>query len=1195
MTYVDNIQVFRIISSTKTFIEVLTNPIDVTIEKDIKDDDKTLSFSIQNKFKVKEEDYLRCFDQEWVVKEVNAAGEFKEIICKHNIEKMKHTPVTSMYTDSLTLVQTLDAFFGQIDTLDYGGNWSYELHSSITSDSELMNRNRTIDLRRVMAINVIESIASTWFLEVEYDTFNKIVRFYKQRGEDKGVYFTSQFNLKDIESNSDTYELVTRLIPIGKDDLNVASVNGGSVVVSNFQYTDKVLTKYWIDNRYTHADHLLADAIMKLEELSKPLKTYSCSIIDLSSTTHPALSYDLGDTVTIIDEELGIRDVQRINKITIHPYDPETNTAELANRRETFDEIQSKLVDTRDVVNNTYSSSGKIIFNEVDGLPTFKQTVEEDIDALSITVQTIEETINEIESSAYVVTLGNESQGIPVDENYKIVGDVDFGTAVYVYLGGDRRVANLGPIKFYSADGNELTSLTVDYNENNIYNSDFSDDLLPNFGGESETVNGNVTIDGNSGVLASTTALASEFIVGNDNSTSTYFSDPELPFVAGQPITFSGYLTTYARTHKTAWVVSTAYVIDDEVYYDGQNYKCIVDHTSVDFYNDLDAQYWEKIGYAHIAIYEWVGGVKNIYQSASLGMSEEGLVVVSHTISDGVTNIALAVISSDGDVAHTLRFKELKLEEGFTSTTYTPLLDIKNNFEVVNPSDTHDGSVMTTLIEGTYLPSNVGYLSIPVEVDGTIFYKRIVFTRIVTSENAVFINILPTTVIFQSSDGGASFEPSSIRLYPDLRNLEYVKWQYSYDGYNFYDIPYDMGTLIETDAPWDLLDDILISPAPADDPDPFEWEDLDHDPGAAVLEESDGFADTLLLFSNSTLFTKVVGGQSYPVNSVVFRLVGRADNVDYTDTVTISKVYDSRDSIKSLESVVRTDIESINESVREFRNDLYYFNEDSGRYELYTRDYTQFKQDVNNFMFTVQDGGGANLLKDSVGANYPASNVWTLVSGAVSTGVATSWGLNYISKKSWFISTGSLKQEFTIQPNTEYTFSCAYRKPVSGTVTFSLKASTWTNPQTMITKPAGEAFEGSASFTFMSGANTRFEVIMTVNGATEPVEITDVMMSLGKISSWQQSNGELFTTNIIIDETGITVRDANGKGYTVISPQEFAGYYDGQRIFTLNGSKTEVQELVAKGGGIYVAPVKLIQVSGATPRAAFVWTGPEGE
>ena len=74
MTYVDNIQVFRIISSTKTFIEVLTNPIDVTIEKDIKDDDKTLSFSIQNKFKVKEEDYLRCFDQEWVVKEVNAAG-----------------------------------------------------------------------------------------------------------------------------------------------------------------------------------------------------------------------------------------------------------------------------------------------------------------------------------------------------------------------------------------------------------------------------------------------------------------------------------------------------------------------------------------------------------------------------------------------------------------------------------------------------------------------------------------------------------------------------------------------------------------------------------------------------------------------------------------------------------------------------------------------------------------------------------------------------------------------------------------------------------------------------------------------------------------------------------------------------------------------------------------------------------------
>lgn len=1195
MTYVDNIQVFRIISSTKTFIEVLTNPLDVKIEKDIKDDDKTLSFSVYNKFQVKEEDYLRCFNQEWVVKEVNASGEYIDIVCKQNIEKMKHTPVTSMYTDSLTLSQTLTTFFGQLDTLDYGGNWSYELHSSITSDSELMNRRRTIDLRRVMAIDVINSIASTWFLEVEYDTFNKIVRFYKQRGEDKGVYFSSQFNLKDIARNSDTYELVTRLIPIGKDDLNVSSVNGGSVVVSNFQYTDKVLTKYWIDNRYTHPDHLLADAILKLEELSKPLKTYSCDIIDLSSTTHPALSYDLGDTVTIIDEQLGIRDVQRINRMIIYPYDPELNTAELANRRETFDEIQNKLIDTRDIVNNSYSSSGKLIFNEVEGLPTFKQTVEQDIDSLTTTIQTIKQTVTEIESSAYIVTLGNESQGIPVDENYKIVGDVDFGTAVFVYLGGDRRPAFLGPIKFFSADGNELTGLTVDYNENNIYNSDFSDNLLPNFDGEEETVNGTTVIETETALLTSNNAIASEFVIGSINTSSTYFSDPELPFQANKPITFSAYLITSARTHKKAWVVSTAYVVNDEVYYGGQNYKCISNHTSVDFYNDLEAERWQKIGYAHIAIYEWVDGVKSEYISASLGMSEEGVLIVNHTVNPLATNIALGIVSRGGDAVHTLRFKQPKLEEGYTATTYTPLLDIKNNFEVTNPSDTEDGLVTTTLVDGTPLPSNVGYLSIPVEVDGTTFYKRIVFTRMMTNENAVYINILPTTIIFNSTDGGASFEPSSIRLYPDLRNMEYVKWQYSYDGYNFYDIPYDMGTLITTSAPWDLLGDILISPAPIADPDPFEWEDLDHDSGAAVLEESDGFADTLLLFSTSTLFTKEVNGQFFPVNSVVFRLVGRADEVDYTDTVTVSKAYDSRDTIKSLESSVRTDIESINESVREFRNDLYFFNPETGRYEPYTSDYTQFKQSVDNFMLTVQDGGGANLLKDSVGANYPNSNVWSLVSGAVSTGIATSWGLNYISKKSWFITTGSIKQEFTIQPNTEYTFSCAYKKPISGTVTFALKASTWTNPQTMITKPAGEAFEGSASYTFMSGANTRFEIIMTVSGATEPVEITDVMMSLGKISSWQQSNGELFTTNIIIDETGITVKDVNGRGYTVISPYEFAGYYNNQRIFTLNGTKTEVQELVAKGGGLYVAPVKLIQVEGATPRAAFVWTGPAGE
>lgn len=1195
MSYVELITAYRLSSSVKGFLEIIRDPIGTKIELDIEKDDKILSFKLMHgETQLREEDYLRCFGQEWVVKEVNKDGTYIEIVAKHNIEKLEHTPFASFKTDSFTLVNTLNALFPYIS--DYGGLWSAALASDVTDDSELMSRNRTIDLERCMAIDVIESIASTWFLEYSIDTLNRVVTFHKQRGEDRGAYFTSQLNLRKVKSLSDTYDLVTRLIPIGKDGINIASVNGGVITLDNLEFVEKTLSAYWIDNRYTDPNHLKEDGLRKLQELAKPLKTYACDIIDLSGE-YPILEYGVGDTVTIIDENLEIRDVQRITRMVVYPYEPENNTAELANRRATFSEMQSQLLDTRDVVNNSYFPNGRIVFTSVDGLPTFKQTVETDLASLTTTVETLEQTVSEIDVSAYIVSLGNESQAIQVDENYKLVDDQIYGTTVYSYLGGDRGEAIIGQVQFFSSEGNPITSLTVDYNENNIYNSDFSDGLLPNFDGEEETINGTTTIGAEYATVAHSGATAATFVIGVNNFTSTYFSNPELPFYPNQPITFSAYIRTSTNTLATTWALSHVYAVDDEVSYEGQNYKCLVDHTSVDFYNDLASEKWEKIGYAYIAIYEWVGGVRSEYISNKLGISESGLLIANHTVDPNATNIALAIVSDYGTSgAHTLEFKQPKLEEGYNATTYTNELDIKNNFEIKNPSETEEGFVTTTLIKGTYLPSNVGYLEIPIFVDGIQFFKRIVFTRTMTSENSTYINIIPTSIIMGSQDGGATFTPSSIRLYPDIRNLTYVKWQYSHDGYNFYDMPPYKGTLITTSAVWDSLGDVLVIPTPPTYPDAMVFEDFIYDSTAFRVEDADGYQNTFLIFATSSLFTREVDGQIFPFNSVVVRLLAMdGESTTYSDTVTLSRAYDSRETIKTLESNIRTDIESVSESVREFRNDLYYFNEETGRYELYTSDYTQFKQDVNNFILTVQDGGGANLLKDSVGVNYPTSNVWSLLSGSVSKGVATSWGLSYISKHSWYIQTGSLKQEVVLQPQNEYTFSCAYKKPISGTVTFTIKASSWSAPVTMITKPAGESFEGSAKFTFMSGANTRFEITMTVDGATEPVEITDVMLSLGKISSWQQSNGELFATNVIIDATGIKVNDVNGNGYTIISPFEFAGYYDGNRIFTLNGTKTEVQELVAKGGGIYVAPVKLIQVSGATPRAAFVWTGSEGE
>lgn len=1160
MYEVDNILAYRVIDASKDYLEMLVNPIDVEISLDIKDDDKILTFKVDDVYQIREEDYLKCFGQEWVVKEVTKNGQLTSILAKHNIEKIKQTPVSSVYTETLTLQETLTAFFNALDTLDYGGNWTYELGTDILEDPVLLIRARTIDLRRVMAKDVIDSIANTWFLEVEYDTLNKIIKFYKQRGENKGTYFSSQLNLRKIELKSDTYDFITRLIPIGAEDLNISSVNDGSVVVENYQYSDKILTAYWVDNRYTIPLHLKQDAVLKLEDLSKPMKTYSCDIIDLSED-YPILSYGIGDTVTILDETLGIKDVQRIVKMTIYPYHPEDNKADLANRRATFDELQNQLVDTRNAVDQTYYSNGKIVFNEVTGLSTFKQTVETDIDSLSTTVTTLQEDIANIDASAYVIVLANESQSLQVDASNKLVANTYLGTKISTYLGSGRVNGYIQNVKIYSSSGNEISSMVVDYNENNITDTETGE--FPSFYGSYEAIDGaDVSIDGDY-VKLSSELINSYYVIGADAETSTYWDEPELPFVAGQDITFSAYVKTGTYTLETAWQASTLYVVDSKVSYNGQNYKCVTEHTSTDFVEDADN--WSLITYAYIQINEWTEEsgeyTKTSYKSSAFQMNQEGLLVTNHTVSSNATNISLS-IHCDAELAGTYEiwFKQCKLEEGLTSTTYTPLLDIPNNFEIKDPSETDDGYVEAILTAGTVIPTNIGYVSIPITVDGTTYFKRLSFSRVLSSETAPYINIVPTSQIMHSNDSGGTFTPNFVRLYPDIRNIDFIKWQYSYDGYVFMDVEYGEDT--------------------------------------ALLEDADGYLNTLYVSANSTLFIVVENEVSIPRNTLIFKLIADLAGTQYSDVITISKAYDYTETIETLDATVRVDIDSLNEQTTQFREDLYYYDEEQERYVPTTSDYSEFKQSVDNFMITVQDGGGANLLRDSVGYNYPDSGVWTVASGSVTSGVPSSWGLNYISKRSWYITSGVMYQDIVVQPATEYTFSCAINKEILGKITISY---IFGSTEVIMFEKDGEAFSGTAKYTGNSGANSRFRIKIAVTppGGSPPyptVEITDVMVSLGKISSWQQSNGELFTSNVIIDSTGIKVKGADGNpSYTTISPYEFAGYYDEQRIFSLNGSKTEVQELVATGGGLYVAPVKLIQVSGTEPRAAFVWTGIQGD
>lgn len=207
---------------------------------------------------------------------------------------------------------------------------------------------RGLTLNQVNVFEAIKALVDKYGAEFRLDTKNKVVHYGVELGEDKGVYFAEDLNLTKIEERGESYDIITRLIPIGFNGLSINSVNGGKDYIENKKYSDKTITKYWRDERYTNVDNLFSDGQKLLNKLSTPRIVYDVDVRDLSYLSKYAiLAYDIGDKVKIISKD--IQQKHRIIKTVEYLNEPERNTCTLANRpvtlKETLKTIEKEMSD----------------------------------------------------------------------------------------------------------------------------------------------------------------------------------------------------------------------------------------------------------------------------------------------------------------------------------------------------------------------------------------------------------------------------------------------------------------------------------------------------------------------------------------------------------------------------------------------------------------------------------------------------------------------------------------------------------------------------------------------------------------------------------------------------------------------------------------------------------------------------------
>lgn len=323
----------QIFDDSKKRIALLTGYKEREITKTLSSGDKEMVFQYPANGKdteaLKEEYYIRTKTDEYVIKAVEKGKTYNKYTAVLNVEELEGEAFAY-------------GFASQEQTIRACLEFAFEDTGWTVGTCEITKK-RTINIEEsTTAWKVLQSCLKTYRCECNIDTLNKRVDIYEHIGRDRGCYFVEGMNLRKLTINSDTYDFYTRILPLGKDGISIEFLHGKEYL-ENYQYSTKVKTYVWKDERYTNTTSLMEDAEAKLEEMSKPYKVFAADVVDLAKQNpdyKDILDYGIGDTVRMVSKKTHTREKQRIVKITEYPENPKKNKVELSNTTKTFAEVQ---------------------------------------------------------------------------------------------------------------------------------------------------------------------------------------------------------------------------------------------------------------------------------------------------------------------------------------------------------------------------------------------------------------------------------------------------------------------------------------------------------------------------------------------------------------------------------------------------------------------------------------------------------------------------------------------------------------------------------------------------------------------------------------------------------------------------------------------------------------------------------------
>lgn len=192
-------------------------------------------------------------------------------------------------------------------------------------------KKRSVEMDCPTPLEVLLQMQKTFRCALRFDNRTKTVRLvYPDQIALSNAYVVDSVNLRRPPSyKGKTTELYTRLYAYGKDDMGIASVNGGKAYVdAQDPCTADIICAYWKDSRYTDAQSLRDDAQERVNAAARAEQSWDLDVIDLQridADKWPDMALPIFTAFRLIDHDRATSVIVQVMEADVYPYYPEKN------------------------------------------------------------------------------------------------------------------------------------------------------------------------------------------------------------------------------------------------------------------------------------------------------------------------------------------------------------------------------------------------------------------------------------------------------------------------------------------------------------------------------------------------------------------------------------------------------------------------------------------------------------------------------------------------------------------------------------------------------------------------------------------------------------------------------------------------------------------------------------------------------